>query len=377
MPTTSASAKDGWDHAVATKTGIEVPGGDPSQLLRAAIIWGAAAETLRSKARMIEGSVLTKAIAHWEGRAAAAAAAKIKRLCAELRRGAHECQTAATACGHFANQLRDAQGDAKHAIRDARDALDRIAHADKEADRGRSDAEAAEHRAARAKRLAEHVQGSGVLSAGLEQGYRLQEQAARQEAGEARRRVSKAGADEHEARGDLRRARERGAAANRHAEESGRRAAHALSRVEGAAGAPRHGHAPTPPSGGGSHYPLGKHGPLIGTPYVGTHRLGNWQSDNAVDISVPVGTPMLALDDGVVVKVDHHPQDGSRFAGDGITIRGADGNMYFYKHGVAGVHAGQKIRDGQVIGTTGSASGSPHLHFAVKKGDPRKIIALP
>ena len=121
-------------------------------------------------------------------------------------------------------------------------------------------------------------------------------------------------------------------------------------------------------------YPLGRTGRIIGTPHSGTHTLGDWQSDNAVDIRVAPGTPMVALEGGTVVKVRHHPQDGGRFAGDQITIRGADGNSFFYAHGVAGVKAGQKVHRGDVIGKSGSANGVPHLHFGVEKGDPRKIV---
>jgi murein DD-endopeptidase MepM/ murein hydrolase activator NlpD len=124
-------------------------------------------------------------------------------------------------------------------------------------------------------------------------------------------------------------------------------------------------------SAGSGRYPTGRVGKIIGTPYAGTHTLGNWQSDNAVDIAVPVGTPMVALQSGTVVKVRHHPQDGGRFAGDQITIRGANGNEYFYAHGVADVRPGQRIRKGQSLGTTGAANGVAHLHFGQMKGDPR------
>jgi murein DD-endopeptidase MepM/ murein hydrolase activator NlpD len=127
-------------------------------------------------------------------------------------------------------------------------------------------------------------------------------------------------------------------------------------------------------AGASGHYPLSRRGKLIGTPFSGTHTIGNWQSDNAVDLGVPVGTKMLALDDGKVIKLSPHSQDGSRFAGDAITIQGDRGNAYFYKHGVASVTAGQRVRRGQVIGTSGSASGSPHLHLGIRKGDPRDII---
>src|SRR3990172_11800326 len=47
-------------------------------------------------------------------------------------------------------------------------------------------------------------------------------------------------------------------------------------------------------------YPLEKYGRFIGSPYSGTHMLGNWQSDNAVDISVPRGTKVIAVEKGIV-----------------------------------------------------------------------------
>ena len=39
---------------------------------------------------------------------------------------------------------------------------------------------------------------------------------------------------------------------------------------------------------------------IIGTPHSGTHTLGNWESDNAVDIAMPVGTAIRAPADGVI-----------------------------------------------------------------------------
>jgi murein DD-endopeptidase MepM/ murein hydrolase activator NlpD len=123
--------------------------------------------------------------------------------------------------------------------------------------------------------------------------------------------------------------------------------------------------------GGSGRTPTGQRGKIIGTPNQGKHTLGNWQSDNAVDIAVPVGTPMVALQDGVIVKVRRHPQGAGRFAGDQITVKGANGNEYFYAHGKARVKPGQRIRKGQSLGTTGSANGVAHLHFGQERGDPR------
>jgi hypothetical protein len=124
-------------------------------------------------------------------------------------------------------------------------------------------------------------------------------------------------------------------------------------------------------------FPLAQLGKLIGFPHTGTHTLGNWQSDNAVDIAVPVGTPMVAMEDGVVTKVTRHPQGAGRFAGDQITIRGASGQEYFYAHGISSVHPSQVLKGGQVIGTSGSANGVAHLHLGVMKGDPRKLLGKP
>jgi hypothetical protein len=106
---------------------------------------------------------------------------------------------------------------------------------------------------------------------------------------------------------------------------------------------------------------------IIGTPYTGTHTLGNWQSDDAYDIATPVGTPMTAAADGVVTKVTKHPQGAGRFAGDQITIHTSDGNAFFYAHGVASVTVGQHVKEGEKIGTSGSANGVAHLHFGALK----------
>lgn len=121
-------------------------------------------------------------------------------------------------------------------------------------------------------------------------------------------------------------------------------------------------------------YPLARRGKLIGAPHQGTHTLGNWQSDNAIDISVPVGTPLLAPQNAVVVKVKRRPQSAGRFAGDQVTLRGANGEMYFYAHGTTNGSAkpGTRLRAGQQFGRSGSANGVAHLHIGVSKGDPRK-----
>jgi murein DD-endopeptidase MepM/ murein hydrolase activator NlpD len=115
-------------------------------------------------------------------------------------------------------------------------------------------------------------------------------------------------------------------------------------------------------------YPLAVHGPIIGQPYHGTHTLGNWQSDNAQDIRVPVGTPVIALADGVIVKTFRSPS--GQTAGWQVTLRGAS-NAWFYGHlSTVSVKAGDRVRKGQTIGTSGSANGVPHLHIGQQFGRP-------
>lgn len=114
-------------------------------------------------------------------------------------------------------------------------------------------------------------------------------------------------------------------------------------------------------------------GKTIGVPHAGTHTLGNWQSDNAIDVSTPRGTPVYSPASGKVIKVSIRPE-GGRISGSSITIQKADGsNAYFFTH-LSGVNvrAGQKVKKGQQIGKSGVAVGVPHLHFGQKRGDPRK-----
>jgi len=88
----------------------------------------------------------------------------------------------------------------------------------------------------------------------------------------------------------------------------------------------------------------------------------------AVDIMAPRGTPVVAVDDGTVVKLH-------RSGAGGISVYQFDTERrygYYYAHldGYApGLGEGQAVRRGDVlgfVGTTGNApEGAPHLHFAV------------
>ena len=122
-------------------------------------------------------------------------------------------------------------------------------------------------------------------------------------------------------------------------------------------------------------YPLGRRGRIIGTPGAGTHTRGNWQSDNAVDIAVPVGTPVYAVADGTIgPRIGSQGSNDPRLAGLRLTVMSA-GNAFYYAHlSKLAVKAGERVKAGQLLGYSGKANGSAHLHFAVRKGTPGEAI---
>lgn len=123
-------------------------------------------------------------------------------------------------------------------------------------------------------------------------------------------------------------------------------------------------------------YPLAKLGKIIGVPYSGTHTLGNWQSDNAVDIATPTGTPVVAIEDATVVKVSGSYNGGaSRFDGYQVTLSAPDGGTFYTHLSEVVVKVGQKLTAGEVIGKSGAANGVEHLHLGREHGDPRELIA--
>jgi murein DD-endopeptidase MepM/ murein hydrolase activator NlpD len=88
----------------------------------------------------------------------------------------------------------------------------------------------------------------------------------------------------------------------------------------------------------------------------------------AIDIPVPVGTPLYAVTSGVVVST---PTDGD--CGIGVVFNGDDGAQYTYCHGGSGTQAvaiGDKLTVGQHLmdsASTGKSTG-PHLHFSIETG---------
>jgi hypothetical protein len=111
------------------------------------------------------------------------------------------------------------------------------------------------------------------------------------------------------------------------------------------------------------------------------------QSYHAVDITMPVGTPILAARDGIVMHVEedfYGAGQKQKYAtrANHVRILHEDGSMAIYAHmdleSVA-VRAGRTVLAGELIGLSGNTgfSTGPHLHFAVQSNQDGKLKSVP
>lgn len=171
------------------------------------------------------------------------------------------------------------------------------------------------------------------------------------------------------ARQRLNRVRERAGAINQEAAKLG---------IKGAEGGKSEDRYKGPLPDGNFSWPLSVRGKMGGGPEDHAARaFGNWMSDNAVDIIVPVGTPVRAISDAVVTRISgSKPNHAANPAGWTVYLKDKDGEEYAYMHlEDYSVKAGDRIRGGQEIGKSGAANSVPHLHLATKKNDPRAVLS--
>lgn len=93
-----------------------------------------------------------------------------------------------------------------------------------------------------------------------------------------------------------------------------------------------------------------------------------WRVHEALDVTAPRGTPVVAAVDGTIAKL--HTSDAG-----GLTIYQFDDaqqRSYYYAHLDAyapGLREGQRVRAGDVLGTVGTSGNAPqdapHLHFGI------------
>ncbi len=96
----------------------------------------------------------------------------------------------------------------------------------------------------------------------------------------------------------------------------------------------------------------------------------NGRLHDGLDLGAPVGTPIYAADNGVVVKVNPNPRVWSLGAGAFINIDHQNGYITRYLHmSKTQVEVGDIVAKGQIIGLSGNSGNSrgPHLHFEVLK----------
>jgi murein DD-endopeptidase MepM/ murein hydrolase activator NlpD len=94
---------------------------------------------------------------------------------------------------------------------------------------------------------------------------------------------------------------------------------------------------------------------------------GKWH--NGIDLAAPIGTPIMAAADGIVVGVENQDRYCFKGAyGKYVAIRHYNGLTTIYAHmSLYIVKEGQQVKRGEIIGyvgQTGYATG-PHLHFGV------------
>lgn len=145
-----------------------------------------------------------------------------------------------------------------------------------------------------------------------------------------------------------------------------------------ALGDPRAQHSP-------AAYPL----PWRGGPFRMTQGPGGRYSHTgpkgryAIDIAMPVGTPIVAARGGVVVNIENKQNGrGTNPAGNFVRLLHDDGTMGVYLHlkqGSVSVREGQRVESGSFLalsGNTGNSTG-PHLHFVVQKNVGLQTVSIP
>jgi murein DD-endopeptidase MepM/ murein hydrolase activator NlpD len=99
-------------------------------------------------------------------------------------------------------------------------------------------------------------------------------------------------------------------------------------------------------------------------------RRGGARAHEAIDILAPRNTPVKAVDDGTIARLFESKAGGTTI----YQFDPTEQFCYYYAHlerYVAGLHEGDKVKKGQIIGYVGTSGNAPkdtpHLHFAVFK----------
>jgi LysM repeat protein len=102
-------------------------------------------------------------------------------------------------------------------------------------------------------------------------------------------------------------------------------------------------------------------------PFIGGHKTQGLHGYNGVDYGMPIGTPLYASAAGTVIISKNSGWNGGY--GNYVVIQHPNSTQTVYGHmsGVS-VSVGQKVNQGQTIGSSGNTGKStgPHLHFEIR-----------
>ncbi len=112
------------------------------------------------------------------------------------------------------------------------------------------------------------------------------------------------------------------------------------------------------------------------------------QSYYAIDVTMPVGTPILAARDGIVMHIEEDfyasGVNDEKLAqrANSVRILHEDGSMAIYAHlklESVSVKPGRTVLAGELIGLSGNTgySTGPHLHFAIQVNENTSLTSIP
>jgi murein DD-endopeptidase MepM/ murein hydrolase activator NlpD len=110
----------------------------------------------------------------------------------------------------------------------------------------------------------------------------------------------------------------------------------------------------------------------FGAARKGVERPECGQGHCGVDLDGPRGTPIVAVAAGTIVRVERHELGLDGRSGRYVRIQHEDGTLTAYMHldiVAEGLHVGDRVGAGQVIGTLGATacySAPAHLHFSLE-----------
>ena len=136
-----------------------------------------------------------------------------------------------------------------------------------------------------------------------------------------------------------------------------------------------------PPFAAGKEFPISQ-------AFNGAFSHHDAQNQYAVDIVMPVGTPVHAARSGMVMEVENDYVAGGqdlkayKSRANSIRIMHDDGSMAVYAHlqlEKSQVHPGMRVNAGQLIGYSGNTgfTTGPHLHFAVQVNKDMQLQSVP